>query len=169
MSYELDYERKVSCPCGNGQIIKKSYSNDWNQTRLSIYIECEKCEKEYHVESETKLYLVPNGENLHRNSNYNTFETPFFEELCLCYPIDVLNKVYDVLCKSTTYSKIKDERTRFIVRQSKTSINRTMRISSVKKCVLEAIQKYNDVIINYDKETKRIADVESRCIIVKGL
>ena len=172
MSYELDFVKKISCPCGMGQINKTSKSNEWNQIKSSIYIKCNDCENKYHIEYQFAIhgdqikdipYLVPNGEMLSRNS-YNTYEDTFPSQLCLSYPLDTLDKVYQVLCESTTYSKITDETTRFLVRKCKKSVNGTMRITTVKKYVLEAIKIYSNLNVNYDKDTERIDDVKKRCI-----
>ncbi|MDF2546163.1 MAG: hypothetical protein K0R93_1061 [Anaerosolibacter sp.] len=178
MSYELDYEKKVSCPCEKGQIVETSSSNDWNQVKSNIYIECMDCKNKYHIEYQYAIhgdhdvsipYLVPNGETLIRNNSYNINEVPFSKQLCLSYSLDILDMVYQVLCKSTTYSKITDETTRSIVRRSKRSVNGTMRINTVRECVSEAIQNYNNLNVNYDKDTERIADVKKRSLRIMNL
>ena len=44
-----------------------------------------------------------------------------------------------------------------------------MRISIVRECDSDAIQKYNNLNVNYDKDTERIADVEKRSIRIMNL
>ncbi len=178
MSYELDYEKKIPCPCEKGHIVKTSYSNDWNQVKSNICINCIDCKNKYHIEHQRAIhgdhvddipYLVPNGETLYRNNSYNINEVPFSNQLCLSYSLDILDKVYEEICKNTTYSKITDEKTRRIFRQCKRSVIGTMRIKTVRECVAEAIQNYNNLSVNYDKDTLRIADVIKRSLRIMNL
>lgn len=71
MSYELDFSKKIKCPCGEGIIIYETESNDWGQIReKGPYIKCLKCEKDYKIETEFlspkpkhdyKLYYLVNN------------------------------------------------------------------------------------------------------------
>ena len=56
MSYEIDSIKEIKCPCNKGKIIRINKSNDWNQTKENIYINCEKCNKKYKIVSE---YFCP--------------------------------------------------------------------------------------------------------------
>jgi hypothetical protein len=78
MSYEIDSINKISCPCSKGDIIEELSSNDWNQVKSRVYIECDVCRKRYHIESQSEqrgdhasinYYLVPNGDQLQRNNH----------------------------------------------------------------------------------------------------
>ena len=175
MSYEQDYMNKRSCPCGKGLIIEKSASNEWNQVKSSIYIDCAECESKYHIEHEYVLHgdhtvdipvFVPNGETLCRHNSYNIFEIPFTEQLCRSFPLEVLKSSYEILNNSTTYSKIKDEATRKIIRNCK-NVHNTMRIKTVKQYVLDAINIYKTLDVSYDLDTKRIEETKRKIISIK--
>ncbi len=60
MSYELDCQRYAKCPCGNGRIVEKSYSNDWGQSDEMYTIECADCNKLFHIEK--VLHIACDGE-----------------------------------------------------------------------------------------------------------
>lgn len=174
MSYELDYENKHPCPCTKGYIVETSSSNDWNQVESHVNIECSECCSKYHIENLTSIrgdqvnyipVLVPNGETLLRNNSFNIYKISFPEQLCRSRSLETLKHVYEVLCSSTTYSKISDESTRKIVRECK-SVHNTIKISSVKGYVLDAIKEYNNFEINYDKDTERIKETRKKIISI---
>ena len=47
MSYEIDSIKKIKCPCKRGTIERVTKSNDWNQVKESITINCEECKNKY--------------------------------------------------------------------------------------------------------------------------
>lgn len=49
MSYEIEEIKEISCLCGRGKIKKVSKSNDWNQSKVEVTIDCEKCIKNYDI------------------------------------------------------------------------------------------------------------------------
>ena len=56
MSYEVDNIKRIDCPCGKGKIKQACESNDWNQTREYIEIECDECKNKYEI---TREYFCP--------------------------------------------------------------------------------------------------------------
>ena len=52
MSYEIDGIKEISCPCGRGKIKQVSKSNDWNQSKIEVTIDCEECIKNYEIINE---------------------------------------------------------------------------------------------------------------------
>lgn len=63
MSYEIDYVKKIKCPCGKGTIEFKKMSNDWNQTKESIFILCSDCKDIYEVVTESVCNKPKHGFN----------------------------------------------------------------------------------------------------------
>lgn len=174
MSYELDYEKVVSCPCGNGKIVQSMYSNDWNQTNTNTSLCCSICSTKYHLESMCSIagdhavdnyYLVPNKKTLHRADGYNQ-DNPFAIQLCMNYPLENLRKTLSILNTCKSYDAIKDEYTRKICRSCKKSSLNIRRITVVRDCVSEAITLYKDCMTTYDTETIRIADVKKGCVYI---
>ena len=55
MSWEIENIKEISCLCGKGKIILKSESNDWNNTRKNVYIDCEDCNKRYDIVKEVSV------------------------------------------------------------------------------------------------------------------
>jgi hypothetical protein len=68
-----------------------------------------------------------------------------------------------VLSRSTSYTKITDEKTRRIIRQCKL-VNMTARISNVREYVTQVLSIYEGLNNNFDKETERIRELLARCI-----
>lgn len=62
MSWEIMDAKEISCPCGQGKIIRKSLSDDWNRFREDISIQCQNCSKQYKIISRTTT-LKPYHEN----------------------------------------------------------------------------------------------------------
>ena len=97
MAYDLDRTIKYKCPCGEGLILEKCYSNDWNQRRTDYSIDCPTCGSVgMHVEEigwfkndgeyRTTPYLVPSGETLSYDSGGVSYlGDPFSELLCRWY------------------------------------------------------------------------------------
>ena len=56
MSYDIASEKAVPCACGEGWIKRITYSNDWNQFKENVFIQCERCQNTHHIESE---YFYP--------------------------------------------------------------------------------------------------------------
>lgn len=56
MSYEIDTINEIDCPCGKGKIKQIFKSNDWNQTKVEVIIDCKECIKNYEIISE---YFCP--------------------------------------------------------------------------------------------------------------
>ena len=56
MSYEVDRIKEIECLCGKGKIKQICESNDWNQTREYIEIDCNECKEKYEIVSE---YFCP--------------------------------------------------------------------------------------------------------------
>lgn len=177
MSYELENTREVPCKCGAGTIVETEWSNDWNQSKYNINLNCDECTKHYHIQHKyfnrsnkafSIPYLVPLGESIYRNSSYNIYEIPFADQLCISLSLSDLQSIYINLCESTTYKKITDEKTRLVVRRTK-SVLGTMRITTVRSCVSEAISQYNAVSNNFDKETDRVKEVLSKSFRIDGL
>ena len=52
MGYEVDNIEKIECKCGNGKIKRITKSNEWNQFKESIIIECKSCSEKYEIISE---------------------------------------------------------------------------------------------------------------------
>lgn len=175
MSYELIYTKEVPCPCGRGKIIQETYSNDWNTYRDDIEINCAECKSRYHKEYEhvvrsgeveLTLILVPLGETIYRITPKQSDDFP--TKLCICHPLESLKSAYRILCDNTASSKIKDGPTKTIIKECKDAHN-TMRITTVRGFVLDAISVYDSLDVNFDKDTKRIADVKNRSKWIKGL
>ena len=70
MSYEIDSIKKIKCPCKRGTIERVTKSNDWNQVKESITINCEECKNKYSIISEyycrkpkheTTIYYLQNN------------------------------------------------------------------------------------------------------------
>lgn len=53
MGYEIDNIEEINCKCGKGKIRKIIESNDWNQIREKIIIECKECNNNYEIINET--------------------------------------------------------------------------------------------------------------------
>ncbi len=53
MSYEIDGIKEISCPCGREKIKQVSKSNDWNQSKIEVTIDCEECIKNYEIINES--------------------------------------------------------------------------------------------------------------------
>lgn len=49
MSYEIDRINEIVCPCGKGKIKQTFKSNDWNQTKEEVIIDCKECIKNYDI------------------------------------------------------------------------------------------------------------------------
>lgn len=177
MSCELDSVKRMKCPCEKGEVVESNYSNDWLQQKTEYLITCNECLQKYHIEYDSYIrkdhveerpYLVPHGETLSYNRNFNTYETPFSQQLCLCYTKSELEKVYDVLCSSTTYSKIKDNSTRKIIRMSSSTI-KTMRIKTIQNHVLEALEVYSTLNNNYEVNCARTNETRKKSICIYNL
>ena len=53
MSWEEEETSQPVCPCGNGRITQKHYSDDWGRFEDGpVVIECEDCNKKYKVKEE---------------------------------------------------------------------------------------------------------------------
>ena len=52
MSYEIDYEKEIKCPCGKGTIKYIHKSNDWSQTKEETAIHCVDCGNKYKIVKE---------------------------------------------------------------------------------------------------------------------
>ena len=52
MSWEEEETSQTVCPCGNGRITQKHYSDDWGRFKDDhVVIECEDCNKKYKVKA----------------------------------------------------------------------------------------------------------------------
>ena len=52
MSWEEEETSQTVCPCGNGRITQKHYSDDWGRFEDGpVVIECEDCNKKYKVKA----------------------------------------------------------------------------------------------------------------------
>ena len=172
MSYEIESKSEVACPCGKGKISKITWSNDWFQTKENLTIHCENCSSQYHIEHIFSMhsdqtidipYMVPNGETLARSSSYNIKEIHFEEQLCRSFTKTVLTQSLDILMNSTSYSKIKDETTRSIVRSCKKATT-TMKITVVREYVFKALEIYDGFDLNYERDTIRVNELKCKCI-----
>lgn len=52
MSYEITEINEIDCLCGRGKIKQVSKSNEWNQTKVEVTIDCKDCIKSYDIISE---------------------------------------------------------------------------------------------------------------------
>ncbi len=169
MGYELDNTRSRKCPCGNGTVKEMNYSDDWFRFKTDYSVECTECRKRYHIqemgytkpdgEYRSTPYLVPKGKSLHCPSgggySYNIYTTPFYEQLCMRFSLADLTHISSILKSATAHSKINDYITLQAFKMSKSSLQ-TLRVSTVRTHVLEAVEKYHSVAINYDKKEAKL-------------
>ena len=117
MSYELDYQEDVNCPCGKGKIIRRTFSNDWNRSYDEISIACDDCRSKYHIETISSprkykgrdlIYMVPLGESMFPRTVYNVIEIPYDEQLAMTFTRSELEEVQEVLNRYTSAAKVKE-------------------------------------------------------------
>lgn len=125
MSWERDYDKEefIVCPCGEGKIVRRVYSesNDWGQSESGEYgeqIVCDNCSYLYHVEKlvnyvpapkwkedgrRVSYYLVPNGMTLKPQKEKRDFYFNFEELVVSNYSIDEIKNVIEDM-KTNKYS-----------------------------------------------------------------
>lgn len=74
MSYEIDKIKTIDCLCGKGKIKQVFKSNDWNQTKEEITIECEECQKNYIIVRENLCLKPKRNYTVYFCKNKNTGE-----------------------------------------------------------------------------------------------
>jgi len=47
MSWEEDFRKRYSCPCGKGEYEVISYSDDWGSSKTGYAMLCPECKKKY--------------------------------------------------------------------------------------------------------------------------
>jgi hypothetical protein len=171
MSYELMNEKSICCPCKKGYITARFFSNDWNQFRSSISIECPTCEKLYKIQSRSvihgdhcdeMLYIVSKDDSICSNGDLDDCKT-FSELLSVQYPLELLVNIYNSLAPITNYKYICNYEAKKIAYECKRKTG-TLKVSALKKHLQDAIQNYDSYETNWIKERERINEVISRSI-----
>lgn len=168
MSWELDLVEETKCPCGDGAIVKKHYSDDWNRYEENVFLRCEHCERLYHIESllhyhgfdcTYDYYLVKNGETLRKPyMHIDSFE----KEIALDFYQKDLNLVLEILCKEKYATRVTDLNARYVIQLHKKYCG-TVRLSIIIPKVENVLENYDEFEWNkekYDNEKKRIEAVE---------
>lgn len=174
MSYELDSHDVQSCPCGNGTVVKDSYSNDWNQVRIQITLCCDECSAKYHIEKQsyhrhgmvsTREVLVPNTMTLSSLLPRNRYSTPIADQFCYSYSFEELKSVAKELSAISACSKIKTEKSRKAVRMCRETCQ-CGRIAFVREKIQEALDLYPSLEHTHDSEKERLDEVLKHLILL---
>lgn len=193
LSWEFDGIRMCDCPCGQGKITQKMYSDDWNRNEESFpVIECNVCKSEYHIkefgfytcdgEYRKNYYCIKNDYPSYTGSYFDVKEKlsngkDFPRYLVENYPINVLNDFLKILKTCGTYAKIDGtgtgEKLRGVIRKYK-SLFETQRITTICLEVKEAIDKYFDYEYHFSDIQKLkteyeeyIRDMQSNSILLQ--
>ena len=103
MSWEVDRVDSKKCLCGKGKIIRQSLSDDWNRYDDKIYLECECCEKQYHIESLSFGYGIESHNVYYLVKNGKTIQNPyiasggFAEDIVYGFRLMEIKKAKEVL------------------------------------------------------------------------
>lgn len=167
------YERRIKCPCGKGEIIQISESDDWNRfSEWTPEIVCPECKNKYKVisktftdnkgETWTKYYLVLKSfeydkirKNIYENLKY---ESDFSEYLIVHYSKKLLEEAYDTLINSTSVASLKGEAYRIALDKKKKT--GSCKIGELTTFVKKAIDGFDSYVGNwqqrYDEKQENI-------------
>ena len=166
MSWEEEETSQTVCPCGNGRITQKHYSDDWGRFEDGpVVIECEDCNKKYKVKEEqhygrltsdgswSKCFLLPidfpaydgpsevatYGELTNQYYNFTGWLIEHFTE-------SELREVEKQLHEVNASSRLTGDAA--IICKEHKSVLKTVRISSILASVEKAMTEYPNYIGN---------------------
>lgn len=189
MSWDT-YKKSITCPCGKGEIIQVTESDDWNRHReWDPEIECPECNNKYKVisktfsdnkgETWTSYYLVSKifKYDKSKKNAYGAvkYRDDFSEYLIVHYSKQVLEKVYDTLIKSTSVASLKGDAHR--VASDKQKKTGSCKIRELTVAVNKAIdgfdsyfgnwqQRYDEKQKNFQIERKNFEKVKREGILL---
>lgn len=190
MSWERsEYTEFSLCACGRGKVIRVSYreEDDWNRTRYGTIrekIECNYCEKRYHIEkfirktnfrpwegdsSIEESYLVPKKLSIPETVKEKSFCFKVDEQIVAYFTKEEIVTVIEDMISSKYSTRLKQENSKKIVTIYRKTYKK-VRLSPIIESLNTILENYNsyewtqDKYMNYKVKEKNIIEENNRII-----
>lgn len=155
MSWESDYKKVITCPCGKGKVVQMVFSDDWCRVKSEEYIDCPECLQRYHLEhkfhningeSIKSTYLVKNGFCI--TPRFPILDS-FGKVISHHYSYQELIEVGALIASVTSAVKLKGTIAEFTIKTHK-DFYHTVKLDQVSTHLIDVIGNYNTFENNKD-------------------